>query len=274
MKGYYINLDSSVERREAFEKELKKYALEKNIKRVSAIDGKKVTLQENDHIQWKKKPPSKRGLWLTFEKIFEENMGSDENIFLFEDDAVIGKNFLQGVEWLSKNLPDEDWDIIYFDCDVRVLDLNVVYQLFKAYENFKNSKNFLFLDAGKAYMAGNSSVLINKNSIEKLYNLFATGKVHGLPNDIFIRYLINENILKGLVLFPFVNAVSDHAKKSTLVAENTMINSLIDLRQKLFIESDFNDPNFEQLIEKKLLKAKETYLKIVKEIIDDKFILF
>ena len=110
-KGYYINLDRRLDRKEYFENEMTKYGLKDFFERISAED----SINEPD-------PIKKHGYCsLTYYKLFERiyNEGY-ENVLIFEDDAYFynDPNELPGIQ-LVENALDElqnfpDWQMIYF----------------------------------------------------------------------------------------------------------------------------------------------------------------
>jgi len=110
-KGYYINLDRRVDRRQQFETEMSKYNLLDFFERVSAED----SINEPDPI--KKHSYCSLTYYNLFKKIYDEGY---ENVVIFEDDAYFYNdlNELPGIQ-LVENALDElqnfpDWQMIYF----------------------------------------------------------------------------------------------------------------------------------------------------------------
>lgn len=112
---YYINLDRRKDRDEKCREELDKSDLLKNYNRFSAVDGKKVDLDNYrkfnvDHLEdkrgWIGCAESHIALW---EKCVELN----KNILVFEDDVILKNDYNKNMKISFDNLPT-NFDIIYY----------------------------------------------------------------------------------------------------------------------------------------------------------------
>ena len=108
-KGYYINLDKRIERRELFESEMEKYGLKEFFERVSAEDSN----DNPDYIM------RHHYCSLTYHKLFKKiyDEGHDE-VVIFEDDAYFYNGGQKsGIEIINDSLTQLEkfnWDLFYF----------------------------------------------------------------------------------------------------------------------------------------------------------------
>lgn len=108
-KGYYINLDRRVDRKETFEREMDKYGLKDFFERVSAEDG-----GDNPDFNIRHAHCS-----LTYYKLFQRIYDEGhEDVVIFEDDAYFYNNDdyngFDIVNLALDELKNFDWDMFYF----------------------------------------------------------------------------------------------------------------------------------------------------------------
>lgn len=109
-KGYYLNLDRRVDRREHFEKEVKRHGLENFFERIPGVDSKDEPNLLQRHCYC--------GLSIhnTLKKIKENNL--DRSLFLEDDMYFYDGGLEPGLQIVEKALDQlqffPDWEIIYF----------------------------------------------------------------------------------------------------------------------------------------------------------------
>lgn len=160
-KFYLINLDKHTSRYEKSKKELKKVGIE--AERFSAIPITSLEQAEayKTYPRLEKTKMGQIGCFLSHYKLLEQNINSDKNLCIFEDDIEFCDDFNERMEYIEKNFKFEKWDILFlssfFHLNNKSFWNNPEYEetgvkhLFKTYSSFCTH-----------------SYIINKNSIEKV----------------------------------------------------------------------------------------------------------
>lgn len=118
-KGYYLNLDHRVDRKECFLNDMKKVGLENFFERFSAFYHK-----AGDYNYRTTHQACSRSLVAVLRKAYDAGY---ENVLIFEDDAYFLENGLQTVESSLDSLSKiNDWDMIYFGSILHDHELNLV----------------------------------------------------------------------------------------------------------------------------------------------------
>lgn len=219
LTGCFINLDRSPDRRLSCEQQLSSQSI-LNYSRLQAADGaaESANYPSANH-PTAKYSAGKLGCWLSHLKALEQSLAHSGHQHILEDDFIftrVFKSFYDNFESHVKILGD--WDIVFCDIDLagmhNVADMN---RLIRRVSELEKSNKIAFEDAVKIYGAGNSSYIINKSRKEKIYSLMKTGFDSGLPNDLYLRKLIREGVVKAYVTLPFVTTVSDAFNNSTIL---------------------------------------------------------
>ncbi|MFA5631965.1 MAG: glycosyltransferase family 25 protein [Porticoccaceae bacterium] len=214
IQGVFINLDISYDRRESCTKQLNDCNLITRYRRLSGIDGK-TAVKSYPNLSF---TAGKLGCWLSHIKAMELGLEHDCHHHILEDDFLLTpvfKNFSEKFENLV--VPLNDWDIIFTDVDVAGMrDVSAMSKLIKQAEKLVVEKRVVFQDARSLFAAGNSSYIINRERKERVLTLMRHGPKTGLPNDLYMRKLIREGVLKAFVTVPFVTSVSGHFNNSTI----------------------------------------------------------
>lgn len=129
-KVFVINLEEQKERLETFDKCMRNQDIK--YERFNAINGSKIL--NDDRLTnycntfctngMKGCALSHRSIW---EYMVENNL---QNVFVFEDDAVINENFIRDFQHIWNHLP-KDYDIVYFGCLFGCSDDSITNSLFK-----------------------------------------------------------------------------------------------------------------------------------------------
>jgi GR25 family glycosyltransferase involved in LPS biosynthesis len=102
---YVINLKERTDRREHIVSQLSKIGCD-NYKIIDAVDGSKI-------INKSMIKNGAYGLLMTYKNIFNDWDGSENNIFIIEDDCLFIDEFNSHLDTYIKSVPS-DWDMLYF----------------------------------------------------------------------------------------------------------------------------------------------------------------
>jgi GR25 family glycosyltransferase involved in LPS biosynthesis len=198
-KGFYINLDKSIDRRIFIEHQLRQCNVLDIYNRFSAIDGKDIinnsTLMDcelackQSHIN-----------------ILFENKNSDKHIHIIEDDIRISQQHNDLLNQFFTFHEDKDWDILFTGFQIplssRQIDFLVSIYSEKKEITFFNMQNFLFVGA--------FSYLINKKSIPKIIDIYNKSDIN-MPIDFILRkHICLDKDLTAYSVFPmFIRHAGD-----------------------------------------------------------------
>ena len=227
IKGYYINLLSSQQRKAALEDNLKSLGIEKDYQRFNAIRGnageaRKLNLKAGE-----------LGLWESWISLLgQETQNPEDNyryLHIMEDDVVMNKITKKALKILQIN--DEDFDMLFTDMYVNP---NVHSQLGK-YCKTLMKKEKLSIESD-IYTGCTSSVILNKKSIEKIYRLLLNhirGDDNKIPLDNYIRRLMNEKKLTVKAMIPFATSVQLDQIHNSTIQETELNHQAISTSQAL-----------------------------------------
>lgn len=245
--GYYINLDRRPDRRAQIEAELARYGLKDSYRRFSAIQGNALGFS-NPHIA-----EGEMGCFASHYMLMKENLGQNRHLHFIEDDVIMAPVTAQTLNGLATQEGlFADYDIVYTDITVPILN-----DAYKAYKSFydatvtrdssgKISKvAFSVVNLKGLIFGSTTSYLVNKNSIQKVYDLYA-GEIASEPRypiDLFIRKMSDEGQLKAGCLFPFITSVRlDEIVETDIARPYHQLSALAThlARYSFFIGADFD----------------------------------
>ena len=184
IKGYYINLESSQERKAALTENLQSLGIENGYKRFNAIKGdpseaKKLNLKAGELGLWNS--------WISLLRQETENTEKDYRyLHIMEDDVVLSETTTKALAVLYKH--DEDFDMLFTDMYVNP---NVHSQLGKYCKKLiRKEKVSIEKDI---YTGCTSSVILKRESLQKIYDLLnnhINGQDKKIPLDNYIRRLM------------------------------------------------------------------------------------
>lgn len=203
-QGYYINLDKNEKRRESLTRHLQEVGAADRYQRFPAVDGR---------LAPETAPPSLKrgslGLWLTHRNLLETCAGSDLHIHIIEDDAQLPQNAVEQFEKIllaaDRKLPE--WDVLFTETFVP-FEPEVFKAFARAVAGWKKTGYHAFADLRPVFLAGATSMFLNKASIGKFTDLMAGRWEHGIPRDMYLRKLIRDGRLKAQVTLPFMTTYS------------------------------------------------------------------
>lgn len=215
LRGSYINLDRSPERRARCEQQLLQHGLTPYYQRLPGVDG---TLVHEDY-PGTKFSPAKLGCWLSHLKAMEQGLEHDQHHHILEDDFQLTPVFRTFAETLDHQLAKlENWDILFTDVDLAGMhQVQAMRDLIATINKLASSGEIVLRDAVNLYAAGNSSYIINRASKHKVLELMKPGLQTQAPNDIYLRQLIRNGQLKVFVTLPFVTTVDAGFSDSTIL---------------------------------------------------------
>jgi glycosyl transferase family 25 len=167
-KVFVINLEEQSERLAQFDTHMK--AQEIKYERFNAIKGKNVLKDERltDYCNtfctdgMKGCALSHRSIW---EYMVEHNL---QNVFIFEDDAVIDKNFSRDFQHVWNHLP-KDYDIVYFGCLFGCSDNSVTNSVFKKVAGIDTEEINEFVQSSNGSV-GTHAYMISLEGAKKFIN--------------------------------------------------------------------------------------------------------
>jgi GR25 family glycosyltransferase involved in LPS biosynthesis len=205
-KIYVINLKKNQDRLEKFMENARKANVDVN--RFDAVYGKELSKDHPDILKYFVKDhglsDGQIGCALSHIKIWEDAVKNNyKNILVFEDDAIIPKDFWDKFNEAYNEL-HKDWNFSY-------LSLNWAYV-----RKISNNISKVIYKEG-LYNLGTHAMIVNINKIAKLLNI----KIN-VPIDVFIK---NNN--KDLYYFHNMKLINDPSFESTIIggrlSDNTNI---------------------------------------------------
>ena len=227
IKGYYINLESSQERKAALIENLKSLGIEHVYKRFNAIKG---DLSEARKSNLK---AGELGLWNSWISLLSQETQNTENNFrylhIIEDDVILNEITTKALKRLDQH--DEDFDMLFTDMYVNP---SVHTQLGKYCKRLiRKEKVSIEKDL---YTGCTSSVILKKESIQKVYNLLDShinGQGKKIPLDNYIRRLMNDKKLAIRVMIPFTTSIQLDQIQNSTIQETKLNHSAISTSQAL-----------------------------------------
>tara|TARA_Y100000589_G_C27098277_1_gene606914 strand:+ start:278 stop:1147 length:870 start_codon:yes stop_codon:yes gene_type:complete len=217
-QGFYINLDTSLDRRKSLEKHLENIKLKKKFKRFSALR------PESCDDLCGLKTPGEYGIWLSILSLLKEisTQNKDGFIHIIEDDFRFNEKTTKRLDEVLEIFGSTDQEILFLDYMINLPLLNLINLNIKYKKEFGEEKE-IFYPARDYYYSCMSSFLIKKSSSEMLFkilnrvfiNLKSYKKL--IPVDMALKRLLRYGIFKGSILLPPLGAPDwDLDKNSTI----------------------------------------------------------
>jgi GR25 family glycosyltransferase involved in LPS biosynthesis len=218
--GAYINLDRSPDRRTEIEGELVRHRLAQRYRRFAAIDGNLIGFPQP------RLSDGEMGCFTSHYLLLKQHLGRGQHLHVVEDDTIFASCFDQIIGRIIESREFDDYDIIYTDVSLPLS--NEAYRKFKtlydhivtreAAGNLKSAA-FQVLKLDPLMFVTANAYLVNKNSIEKIYNLFHEELMRGaeMPVDGLLRANAEAGVIKAGCLFPFITSVRVERIMNSLV---------------------------------------------------------
>ena len=227
IKGYYINLESSQERKAALIENLKSLGIEHVYKRFNAIKG---DLSEARKSNLK---AGELGLWNSWISLLSQETQNTENNFrylhIIEDDVILNEITTKALKRLDQH--DEDFDMLFTDMYVNPS----VHSEIGKYCKRLMRKEKLRIEKD-IYTGCASSVILKRERLQKIYNLLnnhINGQDEKLPLDNYIMRLMNEKKLTIKVMIPFTTSIQLDQIHNSTIQETELNNQAINTSQAL-----------------------------------------
>jgi GR25 family glycosyltransferase involved in LPS biosynthesis len=208
IRGAYINLEQSVNRRVQCDSFLKQFHLDHLYERFPGI----ISTDVYEKYKHTGLSPGKIGCWLSHMEAIKASCDHDYHFHLLEDDFEITPAFphlLQDFDKATSKLGD--WDIIFTDFTLTNLrNVNEMKKIIDKVNRLQDEDRFVIEEATNLYAAGNSSYIVNKNSKKKVADILERGLGKSkLPKDIYLREEARKGNLKIFVTLPFLTTLND-----------------------------------------------------------------
>lgn len=235
MKCTYINLDSAAERRLLTEDNFRKFgATGWQLERFAALDKAFVAQQGIPGTL----QPGEKGCFLSHRAVIRDNLDAGAPILVMEDDAVWCDVTCSTIDNFLQVSDRYDWDIIFTDvCLPAVHDM---VELVRLRHQLSDAQEVKLLDLSKRAFAGSTSYIVNHHSLAKIDAILHSVEGLDIPYDLFLRHLIWNKHLKGLMFFPFITSVSELSSASQIQQANTTDTVWNAFRQLAWVGRDFN----------------------------------
>jgi tetratricopeptide (TPR) repeat protein/GR25 family glycosyltransferase involved in LPS biosynthesis len=199
--GYYINLEASVERRQAMDEQLARFSWGTAYSRFPA---KMATTEEANSRGLGS--AGELGIWRSTLALLENWLAypgaPDDLLHILEDDAVLPPSLAHALSHVCRN-GFSDWDLLFTESFLTV----PLYR--KMLGCYKRATSRIQLVHGGAYLACLSSYLLTRQSasrfLEQLRLEFEKPTL--LPLDMVVRRLIRDGAMRALISLPFLTTV-------------------------------------------------------------------
>lgn len=198
---YIINLARRNDRRKLIEYKLQKINVI-NYKFFEAIDGYDKSFNNIYDLISTKKIFNSRGafgLIMTYINLLEDAYRCGyEKILILEDDVSFHKEYLLLIEKFKNIIENDEYDIIWLGANQ--VNLSMIQEI-----NLEKTSTYLPINGQTNYTYGTFSIVINKNTINRLLEIINYRNILQLkPIDILLNELIRKKIITGIVCVPYI----------------------------------------------------------------------
>jgi GR25 family glycosyltransferase involved in LPS biosynthesis len=243
--GLYINLDRSLDRREAMERQLKALAFENLYSRFPAVDG--TTLDPGTS----RLKSSEVAIFRSHHDALSQAKGTGLCVHLLEDDALLSEHVPFVIQDAIETKLFDRFDLLFTDmmvpCHVESLKaLRTEFDKRVGSAKPLRLSQLTLLDLGKKFYGSFASYVVGANAVERVLSLYAAELERGpnVPVDIFIQQQVLGGALRAACVFPFVTSTRlDHMLASTRTAaksddEQASLFAMAVLQSLFFVDCD------------------------------------
>lgn len=234
--GYYLNLDSNTDRRDTLEAHLDLVGAAGRYRRFPAVNGREAAVARPEKLR-----PGSLGLWLTHENLLAAHAGSDRHLHIIEDDARLPRDAVARFDALLENADRQlpDWEVLFTETFVP-FDPQVFQTFARHSAAGRKTGKAVFADLKTLFLAGATSMFLNRNAIAKFDALTRNQWRRGHPRDMYLRHLIRSGQLKAHVTLPFLTTYSpEQGNASDIRGQLDASHRMTDCyRRSFFIEED------------------------------------
>tara|TARA_A100001035_G_scaffold274938_1_gene267620 strand:+ start:211 stop:1080 length:870 start_codon:yes stop_codon:yes gene_type:complete len=268
-QGFYINLDSSLERRKSIEKHLKKINLSSNYQRFRAYSPK-----PNQDL-FGLRTSGEYGIWLSMLSLLEKlSVEKDKGfVHIIEDDFRFNTKTILRLKEIISLQEKNDQDILFLDYMISLPLLNLI-NLHIRNKNEFGDKREIFYPARNYYFSCMSSFLLRRSSIKLLFEIlnkvFLNLKLEKklIPIDMVLKRLLRSEVFKGSIIVPPLGSPDwDLDNKSTIqsftsqkLKDSKRVYTLIRCAASGTKSPDFCALEFAKIVKQNIDKLKITNL--------------
>lgn len=269
--GYYINMDSNPDREQRLLGSLQAQGVRHWYARERAVDGRTVAERHATELD-----PGNLGCWLSHLSILQRHLKSDRDLHVFEDDSVLCESFASQFSAVCAFLETERdaWDIALTDAYIAP-NLDQYGRFSRCMKRYDRDRavSVIPLQAA-AFAGGTSSILVNRDSIEKYFQLMRDGWKSGLPIDIYLRKLINRGKLSAKITVPFLTSVSELSAASDIRGQFDPSRIVLQAyRRAFFVDANPQEllHDFPQFSTESVSQRDRLFLKTVEFLLSDAY---
>jgi len=196
-RGFYVNLDKSLDRRIFIEHELRQNGVLERYTRVPAIDGSQLQMPTNSKLT-----KAEIACRTSHINILRDNATLDKHIHIIEDDIELSSHHHKLLEgFFAQN---QSWDILFTGLQIPLVPKQITFitDLYEKLHTQKHPQN-AFFNMRDFLFVGAFSYIINKKSIGKFLKIYEQADANSPIDFIFREYICFRKELKGYCAFPF-----------------------------------------------------------------------
>lgn len=227
-RGFFINLDRSVDRKIALESALERFGLGGVVERFPALEGDSRPSAIS---------PNELGCFLSHQRVIE-TADPERHLLVFEDDVWFPGQFQRYFQIAQRLMANDTWDMVFLNMTVNFPQVSRVQRLIRAKKQLGDIhtpafSQFGLNDARGLYDFGMMAYVVHKGAQPKIGAILAEAAHDGYqqPIDNVIGAAIRTGRIKASVLFPYIVgidqslsvAISDRQKR------NLLFNDIVNL---------------------------------------------
>ncbi len=233
-RGYYINLDTSPERRTAMDGTIARAGLTGHYQRFAAVTGAEKPADCRLR-------PGEYGCFRSHHDLIAGATADGRFIHVLEDDAVLAQPFGSALQSVIAGGLMDPFDIVYTEAMV-VEELPLIRMLKGLYDRNAGPgrpPSLSLIDLATTKYAGATSYFVNPRSLGRVRAVLAEELAAGpaRPLDLLYSDAVHDGRLKAGLLFPFLSGLV-LGGPSTIHPESASQAVSLLLRNSFFIEAD------------------------------------
>lgn len=230
--GYYINLDTSVDRDARMRQQLAALRIAGTYRRFEAIRGagtpqRSQTTLTDGHL----------GCWLSHQAVWMQGIRAGRHLHVLEDDAILSPLLVQMLE--KPNLDEDGWDLLFTDVYFHPPPSPVQFtQLMNWMQAFARGKGVVLADLKDLPFTGTTSYLVNHRGMEKLLALTDGQWTLNRSFDVHLQELVRQGKVRARVTVPFVSTIGPENLATTTGSQGPALAALNAFREALYYRAD------------------------------------
>jgi GR25 family glycosyltransferase involved in LPS biosynthesis len=243
LRGFYINLDRSTDRRRKIDEQIERLGLRQVYNRFPAVDGSKLPPAG-------KMKPGEVGIFRSHNDVLAGARKGGQFIHVLEDDALLSEFMLPAIELAIGRGMFDRFDVIFTDVG-GIDDFRVVRDLKLRYDEiipFRAEKSFYdklqLIDLARFNFAAMSSYIVSPRGADRLLAIYGQEAKRGLtiPVDLVVKREVRQGRLRAACFFPFLTSIDIEGVAGTTsgrtVHDSFVIMAL--LRYSFFVNRDLD----------------------------------